>query len=110
MPSIAEVTSGTQAATLDTEHTLATETAAEVYILAVNLSNLVSGDVVVLRVKTKVVSAGAAALAFEQTFTGAQAEDVAYSEPVPSAHSAAFTLEQTDGTGRSFEWSILKVV
>lgn len=106
---ITQVTSGTQTATLDTEHTLTTETSAEIYILAVNLSNMVSGDITILRIKPKVLSGGSAALAFQQTFSDAQTEDVVYSEPVPSAHSVAFTLEQTDGTGRSYEWSVLKV-
>lgn len=107
---IAEVTSGTQTAVLDTEHTLATETSAEIYVLAVNLANMVSGDVTILRVKPKVLSGGSATLAFTETFTGAQPVDVVYSEPIPSAHSVAFTLEQTDGTGRNYEWSVLKVV
>lgn len=110
MPSIAQVTSGTQSATLDTEHTLSTQTDAEVYVLAVNLSNMQAGDATTLRVKAKVVSSGSAALAFERTYVDAQTEDVAYSNPVPSAHSVTCTLEQTDGTGRSYEWSVLKVV
>lgn len=110
MASIAEVTSGTQAATLDTEHTLTTQTAAEVYVLAVNLANLAGGDTVILRVKAKVIAGGSAALAFQQSFIGAQLEDVAYSEPIASAHQVVATLEQTDGTGRSFEWALLKVV
>lgn len=110
MASIAQVTSGTQSATLDTEHTLSTPTDAEVYVLAVNLSNMQAGDTTILRARAKVVSGGSAAIAFQQSFSDAQTEDVTYSEPVPSAHSVAFTLEQTDGTGRSYEWSILKVV
>lgn len=110
MPSIEQVASGTQTATLDVEHSLDVETSAEVYVLVVNLANLTTGDVVVLRVKPKVLSGGSAALAFEQAYSGPQTEDVVYSEPVPSAHSVTFTLEQTDGTGRAFEWSVLRVV
>jgi hypothetical protein len=109
--SIAVVASGTQNAVLHTEHTLgAALTDPEVYVLAVNLSNMQAGDTTILRVKPKVRSGGAAALAFEQSFSGEQSEAVAYSEPVPSAHSCTFTLEQTDGTGRSYEWSVLKVI
>lgn len=110
MASIEQVTSGTQSATLDTEHSLTTQTAAEVYVLAVNLTNMASGDITILRVKTKVLTGGSAALAFIETFSGAQTQKVAYSDPIPSAHSVECTLEQTDGTGRSYEWSLLKVV
>ena len=106
---LTEATSGTQSATLDTEHTLATETSPNVYVLAVNLANMASGDVTILRIKTKVLSGGSHTLAFTATFAGAQTEDVVYSEPVPSVHSAQFTLEQTDGTGRNYEWSVIEV-
>lgn len=106
---LSEASSGTQSATLDTEHTLATETSPNVYILAVNLSNMVADDIVTLRIKTKVLSGGSHALAFTATFSGAQPVDVVYSEPVPSVHSAQFTLEQTDGTGRNYEWSVVEV-
>ncbi len=106
---LSESTSGTQTATISTEHTLATETAASVYILAVNLTNMVSGDVTTLRVKPKVLTGGSNTLAFEATFTGAQGVDVVYSEPVPSVHSAVFTLQQTAGTGRAYEWSVIEV-
>lgn len=110
MATISQVTSGTQSATLDTEHTLTTETTADIFVLVVNLTNMVASDITVLRIKTKVLSGGAAVLAFTKTFSGAQTEVVVYSEPVPSAHSIAFSLEQTDGTGRSYEWSVLKVI
>lgn len=110
MASIEQVTSGTQTATLDTEHTLTTQTAAEVYVLAVNLSNMAAADTTVIRVRAKVLSGGSAAIAFEQSYSDAQVEDVIYTDPIPSAHSAAFTIEQTDGTGRSYEWSVLRVI
>ncbi len=110
MATISQVTSGTQSASLDTEHTLTTETTADIFVLVVNLSNMTTGDITTLRIKTKVLSGGSATLAFIRTFSGPQTELVVYSEPVPSAHSVAFTLEQTDGTGRSYEWSVLKVL
>lgn len=106
---LTQASSGTQTAVLDTEHSLATETDARVYIYVVNLSNMAEDDVVVLRVKTKVLSGGSSAVAFIAMFSGAQPVDVVYSEPVPSAHSAEFTLKQTDGVARDFEWSILEV-
>jgi len=109
--SISQVTQGTHTPSgLDTEETLTTQTDAEVYILVVNLTNMASGDTTILRIKPKVLTGGAAALAFSQSFTGAQTEVVVYSEPIASAHSVAFTLEQTDGTARAYEWAVVKVV
>ena len=107
MPSITNVTSGTQTATIGTEHTLSTQTTADVFVLAVNVTNMASGDTLELRAKTKVLTGGAAALAVLQTLTGAQTEKVVWLE-VPSEWSCEFTLKQTAGTGRSYEWSIAK--
>jgi hypothetical protein len=102
---ITEITSGTTLAD-GTEQTLDTRSAAGTYLIAVDLSAMVSGDVVTLRVKDKVLSGGSAVTAFEQTYRGAQTEDVVYSEPVPAAHGTVFTLQQTAGTNRSFPWSV----
>lgn len=110
MASLSEVTSGTHTPSgLDTEETLTTQTTADVFVLKVNVTNMASGDTVILRAKAKVVSAGSAALEQQETLSGAQTEKVVAME-VASPHSVAFTLEQTDGTARAFEWSILKVV
>jgi hypothetical protein len=111
MASIAEVTSGTQSATLDTEHTLgAAQTDDEVYVGRVNVTNMASGDVLRVRSYVKVVSAGSLALWQDETLSGVQTEKVFDLNPVGSVHSFEFRIEQTDGTGRSYEWSILKVV
>lgn len=111
MASIAEVTSATQTATLDTEHTLGgTHTDDEVYIGRVNVTDLTTGDTLKIRSYVKVVSGGSLALWQEVTLTGTQTEKVFDLDPVGSVHGYEFRIEQTDGTGRSFEWSILKVV
>lgn len=110
MASIDEVASGTQTAVIATTHSLASLTAAETYVLVVNLVNMASGDTVVLKAKAKVIGGGSSSVAFEQTFTGDQTEEIVYCEPVPSAHEVEFTLRQSAGTGRQFEWSVLRVV
>lgn len=109
MASLEQVTSGTQTATITTEHSLTTQTTADVFVLVVNVTNMAAGDTLELRSKTKVLTGGAAALADLVTLTGAQTEMVVWLE-VPSAHSAEFTLKQTVGTGRSFEWALLKAI
>ena len=108
MASLTNVVSGTQAATIGTEHTLSTQTTADVFVLAVNVSNMASGDTLELRAKTKVLTGGVAVQATLFTLTGDQTEEVAWIE-VPSEWSCEFSLKQTAGTGRSYEWSVAKV-
>lgn len=107
---VAENTSGSQTATIDTEHTLATITAAGVYVLRVDTTNMVADDRMVLRAKTESrVSETALLLLYEVAFSDVQFEVLKDSPPIasPASGQCRFTLEQTDGTGRVFEWSII---
>ena len=106
---LTSVGSDTQTATLDTEHTLDTETAAGVYVLVVDMGNLANGDIVTLRIKTKAITGGTSRLAYSATYANAQAEPNKYSVPVPVSDEIVCTLEQTDGTGRDFPWNLLKL-
>ncbi len=103
---VTEQSGGTQAATLDTEHTLATVTTAGVYVLAVDLSVLAAGDIVRLRLKTKTRTGATSRLAYDATYAHVQGAPNVLSVPVPVTTEIIATLEQTDGTGRSFVWSI----
>ena len=105
---VAQVDSGTLAAN-GSEQTADTISAAGAYVWVVDLSNMASGDTVVLRVKDKVLSGGSAVLAFEQTYSGAQAVDWVCSDVVVTAHEVTFTLHQTAGTNRNFDWSTRSV-
>jgi len=97
---------GSQTATIDTEHTLATISTDVTAVIGVDLNALVLGDTVILRVKLKVRSAGTTRLAYEAVYSNVQHELVALSVPVASTNEIVFTLEQTDGTGRAFPWEI----
>jgi hypothetical protein len=101
-----EVATGTQTAVITTEHTLDTETNAETYMLAVDLSEMVSGDVVEIRAKIKVLSGSVERLYAMTTIAGVQVAPAWISLPVPSAHSVKFTLTQTAGTGRDYDWAV----
>ena len=93
--------SGTQTATLTTEHVLATETEAKVYVLLVDTKNLVNGETLELRVKLKVLTGSTSALVYYATYIHAQHEIVKSSIPVASpGFEIIFTLEQNGG-----EWS-----
>lgn len=102
-----EAASGTQAATIGVEHTLDTETAVSTYVLLVDCTNMASGDTLELRAKVKVKGGGAESLAYIETLVDAQDPAVFLSVPIPTGHSCKFTLKQTAGTGRSFDWSVM---
>lgn len=105
---VTTVNSGTQAATIGTEHTLGSAVAASgTYILVVNTANMAAGDVLELRGKTKVLAGGSEAVYLLATYAHAQSDPVKMSIPIPSLYSLTCTLKQTAGTGRSFEWNIL---
>ena len=107
---------GTQTATIGTEHTLLTESAAGIYTLTVQLKNMVNGDVLELRAYAKVLTGDANPLCvYEQSYAHAQGDGAAAgssakgavvvkSPPVESPFSLIWTLKQTAGTGRSFDW------
>jgi hypothetical protein len=105
--SVTSVIHGSQTATIDTEHTLDTQTTAGVYVLVVDMSNLAAGDIVILRIKTKAVHDGTSHLAYEKEYSGVITEKHTYSIPVPIDTEIICTLEQTDGTGRAFPWNLL---
>ncbi len=104
---ISVIASGTQSATLDTEHTLSTDTANHVYVLAVDAASLAMGDILELKLYTKVLSGGTERLAYHAVFRNTQSDPAKYSPPVPANISLKATLTQTAGTGRSFPWALL---
>jgi hypothetical protein len=106
---LARESSGTQTATIGTEHSLATPTTAKTRVLVVNLTNLAAGDILELRIKSKVLAAGSEVLGRLATVVGPVTELRYESPPVATVDGATFTLKQTAGTGRSFEWSVLSL-
>lgn len=102
-------TSGSQTAVIDTEHDLATLTAANVFTLAVDVSALTTGavaDVLEIREYGKARSADTERLLKTYTLVGAQAEALFETTPRVSPHHIRYTLTQTDGTGRAFPWAV----
>lgn len=100
--------SAPSALTLDTPSTLSTQTTAGTYILRLDLDNLAAGDVLICRIKTKVVSGGTSRVEHEVAYAHAQSEKHAISDPIPVVHEIVCELEQTDGTGRVVPWSLLR--
>ena len=102
--------SGTQSATVSTEHTLTTLTGPKTFTLHVDVNAMSHGtgtaDELELRIKTKVLSGGTERVTYYALFVGAQDIPIKISLPVPVPQTATVTLKQTAGTGRSFPWAI----
>ena len=106
---VSEKVGGTQTATIGTEHTLSTITAAGTYQLIVDIDNLVAGDELELRVKVKVRSGNTLKEVFHASYAHDQGNDaVTLSPPVPAPFEFVATLKQTAGTGRAYVWSIVE--
>lgn len=102
--------SGSQTATISTEHTLASASSAGgVYLLRVNCVNMVDGDVVELRAYTKASGSDSEAVCYLASFANTQSDVIKLSIPVATAEDIKFTLKQTAGTGRAFPWGVLNL-
>lgn len=106
------VQSGSQTCTISTEHTLTTTvTAAGTYVAKFDLANLVSGDVLEVRIKCMCRSTDTQRLAYVASFANAQATPIALSIPVPIATDEDLdcSIKQVAGTGRAIPWNLLKL-
>lgn len=106
--------SGTQAATVGTEHTLADIATPGTFTLHVDAVNMALGDILELRIYQMVLTGGTRRVAYFQSYIGAQPTDdlikisVPISNELTDAGALRFTLKQTQGTSRNFPWKVLK--
>jgi len=103
------VTSGTLTANGSEDTIGAVQNTAGTYIVVVDASNMSAGDATLLKAKRKVLSSDSAAvIVYEAAFQNAQADPVKISIPIPSPVNCAvgFTLTQTAGINRSYNYSI----
>lgn len=107
---VASNQSGSQTATVGTEHTLGVAVvAAGVYVLVVDTNALANGDVLELRLKTKAKGSSTERLAYFVTYAHVQSEANKYSVPVPVDAQLSCSLKQTAGTSRVFDWNLLSL-
>lgn len=101
--------SGTQAATVTTEHVLSTLTVSKSLQCQVDISPLVAGEYVELKVKSKILSGGTTRTVLSGIFSWRDAaiDPIVILEPMISDQELVFTLKQMNGTTRSFPWKIL---
>lgn len=106
--------SGTQTATVTTEHTLLDVAVAGVFTLHVDTVNMVAGDVLELRIYQIVLTGGTRRVVYLGSFSGVQPTDdvvkisIPISNELTDSGSLRFTLKQTFGTSRNFPWKVLK--
>lgn len=101
--------SGSQTATVTTEHTLNTtspETTDGVFQFYVDVAAMAAGDTLEIRVKEKARSADTQRVAVLDVISHSQIEPLWISAPLILLHNWDFTIKQTAGTGRAFPWSI----
>jgi hypothetical protein len=103
--------SGTLTATINIEHVLSSGSVTNAtYALVVRLNNMVLGDVVELRTYTTTLSGGTQEQCGKATFGPWKPYNlVTWSIPVPSDVSFKVTLKQIAGTGRAFDWKLLRI-
>ena len=105
---IVSATKGSQSCSIGTEHPLATQIGLGIYILVVDTANMTTGDVVVIRIKSKYGTGGISRTAYTFTYGDIQAEPNKYSVPIPIDTEIACTIQQTSGVGKEFPWNLLR--
>ena len=100
------VNDGSQTAVISTEHTLDTISASGSFVIGVDTNAMALGDELILRVKSKIRSAGTTRTAYQANYIHNQTIPAKFSIPVVSTNEIVFTLEQVAGTGRAFLWEI----
>jgi len=106
--------SGTQTATIGTEHTLKADSVPAAYELHVDTNAMAGGDTLELRLKENVLSGGTVRSAVFFTRSGAAAEAapngfIVCLGPFFFDQGVTATLKQTAGTGRAYPWKLLRV-
>ena len=106
--------SGTQTATVTTEHTLLDVAVAGTFTFHVDLNDMAAGDVVELRIYAILLTGGTRRVVYKETYYGpATADDmiqvsVPISNELTDSGALRFTLKQTFGTSADFPWKVLK--
>lgn len=103
---VTQPSSGTQTATVGTEHTLATITVAGIYVLHVDAAALAAGEELELRVYKTILAAGTERLLDVYYFKHAQGEPCLAAIPVICFTGIRATLKQVGGTGRAYPWAL----
>lgn len=86
---------------------------AGVFQLVLDLTNMQSGDTIVVHSMEKAVAAGSQVIEWERTYTysaGLALEPLLRSPGLIGIHGWGFQMKQTVGGSRNFDWSIRQIV
>jgi len=97
--------SGTQTATIGTEHVLDSPTTNATYVYEVDTVNMANGDLLELRVYDMVDGTNYRQI-WKGTYQHVQINPGKQSPFVTITTQGKFTLKQTAGTGRSYPWIV----
>ncbi len=103
------IDSGTQTASVPSEHVLSTQTDPNVYVLVVDTAAMALGDVLELKIYSKCLTGGTERIAYQATYAQPQAQPNKYSVPIPCDIYCKVTLNQKTGTTRDFPWALLSL-
>lgn len=96
--------------TLGTPQTLASGTAVSgTFMPRVNLSNMADGDIVVFTVLTKANGSDTEGQSWYISFANKQIDVLPPFPITPTAEDYNFQINQTAGTLRAFQWSVLNL-
>lgn len=102
--------SGSQTATVTTEHTLSTVTDPGTYVLAVDIDALAAGESVELRVYGKARTGDTERLLHRGTYGPTKpSTPLVMSVPIVSPHYFKATLKQITGSSRAYPWAVYEV-
>jgi hypothetical protein len=112
--SVSVTTDGSQTATLNTDHTLVTQTGptgGAVYQLRVDAAALVNGERLILTLRTRARTSGTTRAIYRAVFDDVQSDPIKDSPAVavPATSELVAVLRQERGTGRAFPWALLRL-
>lgn len=106
--------SGTQTATVTTEHFLSSPNAVGKFQLYLDLSNMAAGDILEVRAYKMAIASGASRAMWFHAFYGAQpainliAMSAWIANTLTDTNAVRFSIKQTFGTGRNFDWLVVQ--
>ena len=108
---VISVGTGAQLSVINTEHNLITNTTIGIFVLTIDVSAMVLGDSVEIRLKTTCRPGDPEKVAYLETLTDVQQDQNWHSIPIPlaSSDSISCTLRQITGSPRTFPWNLRRM-
>lgn len=110
---VSSFASGTLSATAGgTEDFLSSPNESGVFVLYVDLNNMVDGDAITLKAYKMVLTGGTARVLYSRRYKDAQEDKIigslSVSNDLAESNAVRFSLTQQEGSSRNFPWKVLK--